>query len=175
MKKQNIRFIATAGMIGALYVVLTLISAMFGLSSGVIQVRISEMLCVLPAYTAAAIPRRHGRVSAREPHQSAGPCGTSFSELSRRLSAVAAYFMRHTKYLAFIRLSSAIMIIIPTVLILSGLGGWNMFPYFALTVGLGEIISCGVFGDLMVLYFERHPSVVKTLFDSSPVRAAEKA
>ena len=67
------------------------------------------------------------------------------------------------------------MIIIPTVLILSGLGGWNMFPYFALTVGLGEIISCGVFGDLMVLYFERHPSVVKTLFDSSPVRAAEKA
>ena len=66
------------------------------------------------------------------------------------------------------------MIIIPTVLILSGLGGWNMFPYFALTVGLGEIISCGVFGDLMVLYFERHPSVVKTFFDTVPVTAAEK-
>ncbi|MCI6841710.1 MAG: QueT transporter family protein [Eubacteriales bacterium] len=175
MKKQNIRFIATAGMIGALYVVLTLISAMFGLSSGVIQVRISEMLCVLPVYTAAAIPGVTVGCLLANLIVGGTVWDIVFGTLATLIGAVAAYFMRHTKYLAFIPTVVSNMLIIPTVLILSGLGGWEMFPYFALTVGLGEIISCGVFGDLMVLYFERHPSVVKTLFDSSPVRAVEKA
>ena len=35
-------------MIAAIYVVLTLLAAMFGLSSGVIQLRLSEALCLLP-------------------------------------------------------------------------------------------------------------------------------
>ncbi len=165
MKKQNIRFIATAGMIGALYVVLTLISAMFGLSSGVIQVRISEMLCVLPVYTAAAIPGV--TVGCLVANLIVG--GTAwdivFGTLATLIGAVIAYFMRNTKYLAFIPTVVSNMLIIPTVLILSGLGGWNLFPYFAFTVGLGEVISCGVFGILMVLYFERHQSVARTLFD----------
>lgn len=162
-------------MIGALYVVLTLISAMFGLSSGVIQVRISEMLCVLPVYTAAAIPGVTVGCLLANLIVGGTIWDIAFGTFATLIGAVIAYFMRNVRYLAFVPTVISNMLIIPTVLILSGLGGWEMFPYFALTVGLGEIISCGVFGDLMVLYFERHPSVEKTLFDSSPVRAVEKA
>ena len=59
MKKQMRRstaYLCRGAMIAALYVVLTLLSAAIGLSSGVIQFRLSEMLCVLPVFTSAAAP-----------------------------------------------------------------------------------------------------------------------
>ena len=56
MKKNRTQFITKAAIIAALYVVLTLISAAFGLSSGAIQIRISEALCALAFFTPAAIP-----------------------------------------------------------------------------------------------------------------------
>ena len=52
----KVLFIAQAAMIAAIYVVLTLIGASF--SYGEVQVRISEALTILPAFTPAAIPRR---------------------------------------------------------------------------------------------------------------------
>ena len=55
MKKRN-PFITQAALIAALYVVLTLVSAAFGLDSKAIQFRLSEVLTVLPALTPAAIP-----------------------------------------------------------------------------------------------------------------------
>ena len=56
MKNSKVRFIAYSAMIAAAYVALTMISAAFGLSSGAIQVRISEALCVLPIFTLSAVP-----------------------------------------------------------------------------------------------------------------------
>src|SRR5699024_834843 len=50
----KVLFIAQAAMIAAIYVVLTLIGASF--SYGEVQVRISEALTILPAFTPAAIP-----------------------------------------------------------------------------------------------------------------------
>ena len=55
MKKET-RFITQAGLIAALYVALTYVSSIFGLSSGAVQCRLSEALCVLPAFTPAAVP-----------------------------------------------------------------------------------------------------------------------
>ena len=53
---MKIKYLAQAGIIAALYVVFTLIANAAGLASGVIQVRISEALTVLPFFTPAAIP-----------------------------------------------------------------------------------------------------------------------
>ncbi|TCO74416.1 QueT transporter family protein [Marinisporobacter balticus] len=52
MKKTN--FLVQAGMIGAVYVVLTILFAPY--SYGPIQVRVSESLTVLPMFMPAAIP-----------------------------------------------------------------------------------------------------------------------
>ena len=45
-----------AGLIGALYAVLTYVSSMMGLAYGEVQFRISEALTILPVFTPAAIP-----------------------------------------------------------------------------------------------------------------------
>jgi len=161
--KKNTRFLAKAGMIAAIYTALTLISAMFGLSSGAIQIRISEMLCVLPVYSSAAIPGVSvGCLIANI------VCGGTvydiiFGTLATLIGAIIAYFLRRMPYLASIPTILSNTVIIPVVLIASGLGGHEMFPYFALTVGLGEIISCGVLGTVLVAYIEKHPSARKML------------
>ena len=54
--KRTLLLIVQAGVIAAVYVALTFASALLGLASGAIQVRISEALCVLPLFTPAAIP-----------------------------------------------------------------------------------------------------------------------
>ena len=57
MKSKNgITYIAQAGVIAALYVALTYISAAFNLAYGPFQIRLSEMLTILPVFTPAAIP-----------------------------------------------------------------------------------------------------------------------
>ena len=55
-RKSKTAFLTKSAVIAALYVVLTEISAILGISSGVIQFRLSEMFAVLPIFTPAAIP-----------------------------------------------------------------------------------------------------------------------
>ena len=54
MKNKKVRFIVDAAMIAALYAVLTMV--LWEISSAGIQFRLSEALCILPAFTPAAIP-----------------------------------------------------------------------------------------------------------------------
>jgi uncharacterized membrane protein len=50
------RFLSQAAVIAAVYTVLTLAFAPLSYGESMIQVRISEMLTILPYYTSAAIP-----------------------------------------------------------------------------------------------------------------------
>ena len=54
--KNRVRFITHSSIIAALYVILTGLSAVLHLASGPIQIRLSEALTVLAAFTPAAIP-----------------------------------------------------------------------------------------------------------------------
>ena len=54
MKKINVRYITQSAIIAALYVALTLLFQ--PISFGPVQVRIAEILCVLPFFTPAAVP-----------------------------------------------------------------------------------------------------------------------
>jgi len=56
MKNRKIQSIAVSAIIAALYVVLTMLSNIFGLAYGPIQFRVSEMLTILPVFFPAAIP-----------------------------------------------------------------------------------------------------------------------
>ena len=56
MRPKRVQFITQAAMIAAIYMVLTIFVSAFNLANGAIQVRISEALTVLPAFTPAAIP-----------------------------------------------------------------------------------------------------------------------
>ena len=50
-RRMRIRYLAQAGVIGALYAVMTYVSSMMGLAYGEIQFRISEALTILPMFT----------------------------------------------------------------------------------------------------------------------------
>ncbi len=53
---KNTRFLVISGLIAALYAALTYLSAVLGLAYGQVQIRLSEALCVLCAFTPAAVP-----------------------------------------------------------------------------------------------------------------------
>ncbi len=160
---KKIKFTAKASMIAALYTVLTMISAMLGLSSGAIQVRLSEALCILPLYSPAAIPGLTlGCIISNL------LCGGSlydivFGSFATLLAATATRTLKKIPYTASIPNIISNTVIIPFVLILSGFGGWNMLPYFALTVGVGEIVSCGIFGTALVFCFEHRKDLLRYL------------
>ena len=54
--KNKTKYVVQAGLIAAIYIITTYISAAFGLAYGGIQFRISEILTILPVFTNAAIP-----------------------------------------------------------------------------------------------------------------------
>ena len=56
MKNKKTLFITQSAMIAALYVAATYAANLLGLASGAVQLRISEALTVLPAFTFAAVP-----------------------------------------------------------------------------------------------------------------------
>ena len=60
MKQQNktLRTLTQGGAVAAAYVLLTLISALFGLDKGAVQLRLSEALTILPCFFPAAVPGR---------------------------------------------------------------------------------------------------------------------
>ena len=64
MKNAKALFITQGAVIAAVYVVMTYATNMLGLANGVVQVRLSEALTVLPAFTPAAVPGPPGAAAA---------------------------------------------------------------------------------------------------------------
>lgn len=142
-------FIVNAAVIAALYVVLTMLAAGFDLASGAIQVRFSECLTILPFFTPAAIPGvTIGCVVANLVTGGAIP-DVVFGSLATLLGAIGTYALRKNRFLCSLPPVVANALIIPFVLKYAyGIPGSLWF--FALTVGAGEIITCGIFGQVLI-------------------------
>lgn len=54
--RSTVHYLTAGALIAAVYAAVTLLCSLAGLSSGVIQVRLSEALCVLVLFTPAAVP-----------------------------------------------------------------------------------------------------------------------
>ena len=142
------RRLITGGVIAALYVLLTLVSSAFGLSSGAVQFRFSEMLCILPCFNVCAIPGLFiGCVLANIITGALLP-DVIFGSLATLLGAAGTYLLRRNKYLAAASPVLANIIIVPFVLIKAYMIE-SSYIYLVLTVGLGEIVSAGFFGLLL--------------------------
>ena len=149
MKTTRVRFMTQAAMIAAIYVVLTIFISAFHLASGAIQIRISEALTILPAFTPAAIPGLFIGCLISNLITGAMLPDIIFGSLATLLGALGTYFLRKYKWAIPLPPILANVLIIPWIL--SYVYGFpGSIPYFMLTVGVGEIISCGVLG--MILY-----------------------
>ncbi len=151
MRNKNVTIITQAAIIAALYVVLTLIANALGLANYAIQVRFSEVLCILPFFTIAAIPGLTIGCLISNLLTGALVWDVLFGSLATLLGAIGTYVLRKHKVLMLFPPVIANAIIVPFVL-RYGYGFTWMFnevewsiPYFAVTVAIGEIISvCGL-------------------------------
>ena len=147
MKSKKLVFICQAAVIAALYVVLTYVFSAF--ASGVIQVRVSEALTILPAFTPAAIP---GLVIGCLLSNTLTGCvllDIIFGSVATLIGALGSYALRRHTWLVPIPPIVSNMIIVPFVLRFA-YGATDAFPFMRATVGAGEIISCYLLG--MILY-----------------------
>ena len=142
-------YIACAALIAALYTVLTVIAAGFNLASGAIQVRFSECLTILPFFTSAAIPGLTLGCLISNMITGCALPDIIFGTLATLLGALGSYALRRNRYLCSIPPVVSNALIIPFVLTYAYHipGG---IPFFMLTVGLGELISCMVFGQILL-------------------------
>lgn len=149
MKNKNISTMTQAAMIAAIYVVLTYVFAPF--SFGEVQVRIAESLTILPLFTPAAIPGLFIGCLIGNILGGAILPDIIFGSLATLLGAVFTYRLRNkNKFLAPLPPIAANTVIVPFVLRF-GYGVALPIPLIMLTVGIGELASCGVLG--MVLYY----------------------
>ena len=148
MRHSNAQKVAFGGIIAAVYIVLTIIAAALGLASGVIQVRISEALTILPVYTNAAIPGLTLGCVLANIITGCAPWDVVFGSLATLIGAVGTRLLRKQPYIAWIPPVVSNMVIIPFVL-QKVYGVEDSWPYLMMTVGIGEIISCGVLGLLL--------------------------
>lgn len=146
--KRKIRGIAAGAIIAASYVVLTYIAAAFNLSSGAIQIRLSEALTILPIFTPYAIPGVFIGCLLANLLTGCAVTDVIFGSLATLIGAIGTYFLRKKPILATVPPILANAIIVPFILIyVYNLEG--AYPYFFLTVLAGEVISCGVLGLLL--------------------------
>lgn len=145
---KKIHRMTEAATMAALYVLLTYLSSLFGLSSGAVQLRLSEALCILPLFTPAAIPGLFVGCLISNILTTAAVWDILFGSLATLLGALGTYALRRrSPLLAPIPPILANALIVPAV-ICAMTGEWSLILYlsFAGTVCLGELLSCGVLG-----------------------------
>ncbi len=150
MKNKNALYLTQASLIATIYVLFTLLANSLGLANQAVQVRFSEALTILPLFTPAAIPGLFIGCLVGNVLTGAHILDIIFGSLATLLGAFGTYFLRKRWFLAPIPPIVANTLIIP--LILSFVYQFEgSIPFFMVTVGVGEIISCGILGYL--LYF----------------------
>lgn len=161
MKNKKTIYLTQAAMIAALYVVLTMIANAFGLASGAIQIRLSEMLSVLPYFTSAAIPGLF--LGCLLSNVLTGCCllDIVIGSLATLIGAVGAYLVRKYKWLVPLPNIISNTVLVPFVLIY-GYGLKDALWYLVLTVGAGEIISGGIFGMILLFALKKAAQIFRT-------------
>lgn len=168
MKETNTRLITMGAAIAALYVVLTLIANAFGLANYAIQVRFSEALTILPYFTPVAIPGLFAGCIISNILTGAMPLDVIFGSLATLIGAIGTNILKKKlpkiKWLAPLPPIIANTIVVPFVLAYVYKFDGSI-PYFMLTVGIGEVISCGILGMILLFSLEKYKS--RLFFDNS--------
>lgn len=153
MKKYSASYLAQAGVIAAAYVGLTLVFA--PISFGAVQVRIAELMTILPLFTSAAIPGLFIGCILANLLGGGVVLDVIFGSIATLIGAAIGYALRRNRWLVPIPAILANMIIVPLVL---RFGYGITIPYLLLVlyVAAGEIMGCYVLGELFATILLKH-------------------
>jgi uncharacterized membrane protein len=170
-RKSQINYIITGALIAAAYAGLTYLSNVFGLAYGPIQLRVSEILTILPVFTPAAIPGLTvGCFIANI--GSFNIADMVFGTMATLLAALLTYIFKGIKIKGIPFLSFLMPVIINALIIgfeialfflPEGATLWG-FVISALEVGLGELIVCLGFGTPFYLVVKKYKIFEKTFY-----------
>lgn len=159
MRDKKVLFITQAAMIAALYVVLTLLANALGLANYAIQVRFSEALTILPFFTPAAVLGLPIGCLLSNLLTGCMPLDILFGSLATLLGAAGTYLLRKHQWMAPLPPILANTVIVPFVLAYVYRFEGSV-PYFMLTVGIGELLSCGVLGMILMGILMKYRNVL---------------
>ena len=158
MKNQKVTFMTQAAMIAAIYVVLTFVFAPF--SFGEAQIRISEALTILPLFTPAAIPGLFTGCLIGNILGGAILPDIIFGSLATLIGAFFTYQLRSKNpFLGPLPPIIANVFVVPFVL-RYGYSVALPIPFMMLTVGIGEIISCGLLGLIIYYALKKYKNIL---------------
>ena len=153
---KGVLFIARAGLIGALYAVLSYISApltFFGF-----QFRLSEAMTVLPVFFPEAILGLFVGCIVSNTITGAVFFDILFGSLATLIGALIAYLMRKLPqgllWLATVPAIISNTLIIPPVLV-AFYGSTESYAFLTLTVFVGEAVTAGGLGTLLLYQLKR--------------------
>lgn len=161
-KQDRVIRLAQAGLIAALYAALTLLVQ--PLSFGAVQLRVSELLTVLPVYTPAAIPgltvgcflsNLIGLSSGANP---AGGWDLLFGTAATALSAVLTYALRNKRLKG-----SPVWATLPPVVLNALIVGTELYVVYGglplwlhvVWVAAGQLVACTLGGLLLAWTLEK--------------------
>ena len=158
--KQITLYTTRGALIAALYVLLTELATLMGLSSGVIQFRFSEAMCILPIFFPEAIPGLFiGCLISNLLVPGVVIWDVIFGSLATLIGAVGARLLRNLpqKYMwvATIPTIVANMIIVPFVIIYA-YAAPDSYWFLMLTVGIGELICAGFGGSALYYTMKKY-------------------
>ena len=142
--KFGVRKLAEGAMIAALYVVLTLVFA--PISFGPVQMRIAEMLTIMPLFTSAAIPGLFVGCLLGNIIGGAIIPDIIFGSLATLIGAVFGYMLRSNRWLVPIPAVISNTLIVPFVL-KYGYGVDIPIIFIMIYILAGEIAGCYVLGE----------------------------
>ena len=166
--KKNVLYLTQGALIAALYTVLTILAGSLNIASGVIQVRFSEALTILPAFTPAAIPGLFLGCVISNILTGCHYLDVIFGSMATLIGAAGTYLITHSykdkkwitredkisKFLCPLPPVLSNTIIVPFILSYVYMFEGSIW-FFMMTVGAGEIISCYFIG--LVLYNSLFP------------------
>ncbi len=145
-------YLTRGAVISAMYVALTYLSSLVGLSSEAIQFRVSEALCILPVFFPEAILGLTIGCIISNLLTGAVIWDVIFGSLATLIGAICARLMRKLPprliFLATLPTVIANAAIVPFVLIYA-YGAEGAYFLFLLSVAIGEIVCATVGGTLL--------------------------
>lgn len=160
---KKIRFIVMSGLIASIYVALTYLSAALGLAYGPIQVRLSEALCVMCAFTPTAVPALTVGCLLGNIGSSLGLIDMLVGTAATLIAALLGRYLRNIKVRGVPILLPLPFVVVNMVIIgaeialLSGEASFAMFAFNALTVGIGQLVACYIIGIPLYIIINRSP------------------
>ncbi len=157
MRNKKVLFMTEAAIIAAIYVVL--VFAFAPISFSAIQARIAEALTILPFFTPAAIPGVTIGCLLSNLLTGADILDVIFGPMATLLGAIGSYLLRKNKFLVPLPPIIANTLIVPWILRYA-YGVPDAIPFLMLTVGIGEVIACGILGMILLFALDKYKHII---------------